>query len=319
MFQFENISLNNIVTFSDIMNNLSTLKKEFIKNNYSKTASHFEETVKFLKDLNLIKIEKAKILPTLKYKTFLNRFRKSRLQNPITRDFLLDRLLYYKTSITEYLNDYLSFFHKVGHQYVFIPTTTLRLKYKGLRNFLMDLEFIYLDSSKKKYIVSNKYSIMLTKFKESQLLSLHDFLKIREKKEKIGREAELQIITHEKNRLSQYPLLTKNIEHISIKDVQAGFDIKSFENKFDEKGDPIPRYIEVKAVSPWDYNFFWSRNEIEKAKLYKKQYYLYLLPVTNKKEFNLNALKIISDPYSWIYKKESEWLRTDELLSFSLA
>ena len=76
--------------------------------------------------------------------------------------------------------------------------------------------------------------------------------------------------------MSQLPDLVKKIEHTALRDVSAGYDIKSFDGKLGEDENPIQRYIEVKAVSSQDYGFNWTRNEIEKSEYYNQDYYLYL-------------------------------------------
>ena len=62
----------------------------------------------------------------------------------------------------------------------------------------------------------------------------------------------------------------------------AGYDIKSFDLQAAQNGDKISIFIEVKAVSQLNYKFYWTRNEIEKASLYSKNYYLYLFPINDK-------------------------------------
>jgi len=109
-----------------------------------------------------------------------------------------------------------------------------------------------------------------------------EFLKIQQKKEEIGRAAELRIIEYERERLCQLPDLAKNIVHTADRDVTAGYDIKSFETRSNEDGNSISRFIEVKAVSLLDYRFYWTRNEIEKSKYYQDKYFLYLLPIAKK-------------------------------------
>ena len=81
----------------------------------------------------------------------------------------------------------------------------------------------------------------------------------------MGLSAELQVIKYEKKRLRSQPDLAKKIKHVAPEDVSAGYDILSWEIKHD-KGTAIPRYIEVKAVSAVDSKFYWSQNEVEKAK-----------------------------------------------------
>ena len=182
----------------------------------------------------------------------------------------------------------------------------------------MDLGLIYLDSKETKYIIADNCFLIYLEFRESRQLSQDEFLRILQNRAQIGKAAEFKIIEYEKERLTAYPDLARKIEHVAIKDVSSGYDIKSFEGSFDEKGTPIPRYIEVKAVSPWDYGFAWTRNEIEKARLFQRNYYLYLLPVAGKNKFDLNGLRVIRDPYSQVYSNRKEWICTDELIGFSL-
>ena len=92
--------------------------------------------------------------------------------------------------------------------------------------------------------------------------------------------------------------------------------MKSFEATQQE--DPIPRLIEVKAVSPWNYRFNWTKNEIEVSKLHQQTYYLYLVPVLGKHIFDFEELRVIRNPYSNVYKNRKEWLRSFELLSFCI-
>jgi len=76
--------------------------------------------------------------------------------------------------------------------------------------------------------------------------------------------------------------------------------------------------IEVKAVSVEDYKFFWSRNEIEVAKIFGEKYFLYLLPVISKNTFEMEKLKIIRNPFKNVYTNQLEWQKEEESVSFSI-
>ena len=107
-------------------------------------------------------------------------------------------------------------------------------------------------------------------------------------KDELGSAAEITILKYEKDRIgSDY---ANFVEHISEKNEAAGYDIKSITIVGDEIE---PRYIEVKAVSPDSYRFYWTRNEIRVAELLRKNYYLYLLPVKSKMEFAADKIKIM--------------------------
>ena len=74
------------------------------------------------------------------------------------------------------------------------------------------------------------------------------------------------------------------------------------------------RLIEVKAVSPIDFRFYWSRNEIETARIHGQNYFLYLVPVS-KNGFDMQKLKIIQNPFKKVYLDCESWIRQEELVS----
>lgn len=316
--EFEKISVQHILVFSEIVNESSLLQKEFIEKTYLRNATHFDETVKFLQELGLIETKENKVALKPKYEEFLIGLKEDPRPKEKVKKFIIDYFVSRKASFSEYLNEFFSQFHFKNKQYEFTPSAFQRLKYSGLRNFLIDLEFMYLDSTETKYIITEACSPTYAAFKKSNQVSPEKFLRAQQRKDEIGKAAEIQIIKYEKERLSQLPNLVKKIEHTALRDVSAGYDIKSFDGKLGEDGNPIQRYIEVKAVSSQDYGFYWTRNEIGKSEYYNQDYYLYLLPVMGKNAFDLKALKIIKDPYSNIYKQGSEWARTCEVLAFSL-
>ena len=316
--EFERISVQQILVFSEIVNQSSLLEKEFIEKSYLRNATHFDETVKFLQELGLIEIKENEVILKHKYEETIIGLKENRRPKEKVKEFIIDYFVSRKTSFSEYLNEFFSQFHFKNNQYEFKPSVSQRLKYSGLRNFLIDLEFLYLDSTETKYIIAEAYSHTYAAFKQSNQVSPEEFLRAQQRKDEIGKAAEIQIIKYEKERLSQLPNLVKIIEHTALRDVSAGYDIKSFDGKLGEDVNPIQRYIEVKAVSSQDYGFYWTRNEIEKSEYYNQDYYLYLLPVMGKNTFDLKALKIIKDPFSNMYKQGSEWAHTCEVLAFSL-
>ncbi len=316
--EFEKISVQQILVFSEIVNEASLLQKEFIEKTYLRSATHFDETVKLLQELGLIETKENKVVPKPKYAEFLIGLKEYPRPNERVKKFIIEYLISRKTSFSEYLNDFFSQFHYKNKQYEFAPNVSQRLKYSGLRNFLIDLEFMYLDSTETKYIIAEACSSTYAAFKQSNQVSPEVFFRAQQRKDEIGKAAELQIIKYEKERLSQLPDLVRKIEHTALRDVSAGYDIKSFDGKLGEDGNPTQRYIEVKAVSSQDYGFYWTRNEIEKSESYRHIYYLYLLPVKRKNEFDIDNLKMINDPFVNVFRNRKEWIQTCESIAFSL-
>ena len=237
----------------------------------------------------------------------------------ILQQLFLDKLVRRDSCFSDYVNEYFSKFLLLNGKHGFKPNVSQRLKFSGLRNFLMELGFVYFDRDKKTYFISDNSFYYFSKLRNSIKLSQEEYLKTLGDNEVVGEAAEFRILQFEKDRLSQYPLLINKIEHVAVIDVGAGYDIKSFSIEKKANSNPIPRYIEVKAVSPWDYKFYWTRNELEKARNLKNNYYLYLLPVISKNEFNIEGLEIISAPYTNVYENKDKWNGREESFSFSLA
>ena len=78
----------------------------------------------------------------------------------------------------------------------------------------------------------------------------------------------------------------------------------------------MKKFIEVKAVSPKDSRFHWSRNEMEWAERLGPQYYLYLVPVEAKSTFNLQSLEVIQNPYQYFFNPSNPWQKKVEVYSF---
>ena len=76
-------------------------------------------------------------------------------------------------------------------------------------------------------------------------------------------------------------------------------------------------YIEVKAISNVKKRFYWSKNEIKKAKATKNRYYLYLIPVIDSNTFDIKNLEIIQNPADKLLSDSSNWDKEVETYSFT--
>ena len=150
MFQFDKISLKQILVFSEIVNESTLLHREFLKDRFMKYAQNFDETVDFLKGIELVLVKSNQIIPQPKYKAFLKHFSKSRRQEEIMQEFVVTNLVGQENGFSAEISEFLFQFKLVNESYVFIPNASQRLKYSGLRNFLIDIGFIHLDSNESK-------------------------------------------------------------------------------------------------------------------------------------------------------------------------
>jgi len=315
MYQFEKIYFKQVSILIEILSSTTLASIEYIKTKYSEHALNFEVTVDFLKKIGLIYERQDRIIIKRKYQSLLNKSDSDK--EDLLKNLLVEKLVFQQNPLSKYSLDFLSLFKKENQNYEFFPTTSQRLKFSGIRNLLLDLKFINLVKKKNKYVISDEYFVRYKELTESKQTSLSQFLKIIKEREDLAKNAETEVIKYEKNRLSQYRHLIKGIVQVSVTEVGAGYDIKSFTLKNGEKNDFCDRYIEVKAVSQRDFRFFWTKNEIEKAKLYGKNYYLYLVPVLKNKKFDFINLIIVQNPYFNVYQNEKKWKQEIELLAIT--
>ncbi len=103
-----------------------------------------------------------------------------------------------------------------------------------------------------------------------------DYIKKAKKDAESGLLGEELVLQYEKERLIQlgYTNLAEDIRWVSQESDTYGYDILSYE--INSKGNPYEIKIEVKSsTSKVDTEFFVSKNEYEKSKLYAKNYCLY--------------------------------------------
>ncbi len=113
-----------------------------------------------------------------------------------------------------------------------------------------------------------------------------------------GEKAEIFILEFEKLRLNS----EKKPEWVSPYWVNAGYDIASYE---DTASKEINRFIEVKSFSGTP-TFYWSRNEMDVAKLKREKYFLYLVDMNKIDEDGYNPI-IIQNPYDTVLKNDRNW------------
>jgi hypothetical protein len=309
MPKFEEISAKQLIILSEILSESSLRQIEFIRTKYLRQSINFSETITFLQELGLLEVRSNEIVPKPKYAALFELIKK----------FIFHHLLIYKSPLTDYFDAFLSGFHLVNDRYEFTPSFSQRLEYSGVRNFLIGLGLLHIDSSETTYRIDESYPLIDVDFKTSSRMSPDEFLMVQRRREDIGRAAEFRILEYERTRLSKHPSLAEMVEHVAVENVTAGYDIRSYNDVLSENGSPIPRLIEVKAVSPWDYRFHWTRNEIETSRANRQNYYLYLLPVAGRNNFDIQGLRIIGDPYLNVYENKNEWIRAEELIAFALS
>jgi hypothetical protein len=289
-------SLKSILVLFDLLKNINQKDVQYLKLLYSKNGEDFENCLDLFSLLNLIKIDSGQIELVPSLKKFILR---QPNENEI-KEFVIKKLL---NKTNTYVWEYLRRFSLSEDKIVFHPIVSENLRFSNLRNLLIELDFVSYNQDEGFYEISDKYLFFFNDLVMDDTVSPEKLKHIIKQREEIGKYAELEAVAYEKTRLSLNKDLLSKIEHTSLEDTSAGYDIKSFTVEDNVVSD---RFIEVKAVSVIEKKFFMSRNEVEKSKHYGNKYYLYLLPVLGKNKFDLNNILIIQDPNNAVFNS-NKW------------
>ena len=298
------ISFKSILVLFDLLKNINQKDVQYLKQLYSKNAEDFESCLALFSSLNLIKIDFGQIELVPSLKKFILR---QPPENEI-KEFIINKLL---NKTNSYIWEYLRKFSLSEDKIVFQPIVSENLRFSNLRNLLIELDFVSYNQAERFYEISDKYLSFFYDLVINDKISPEKLKQIIKQREEIGKYAELEAVAYEKTRLSFNKDLSSKIEHISLEDTSAGYDIKSFtveDNVVSE------RFIEVKAISTIEKKFFMSRNEVEKSERYGNNYYLYLLPVLGKNKFDLNNLEIIQDPSKRVFNNQNWEIVSEQFL-----
>lgn len=272
--------------------------KSVVQQRFNQEAMNFDETLSFLDTLGVVETADKEIHLKDDFEQLIRGSEKNSIQNQII-DLIQKTNNPYQTEILKYLSKYRHLDGSVEYE----PDDINRGEFSDVRNFLIEVGVVEYVHGADKYVVQPEYIHLFALAIEKK--TTYTTAKLKRKlieKDKIGSAAELAVLKYEKDRVD--PEYEKLVEHISVKNEAAGYDIKSVTVVGDNTE---PRYIEVKAVSPDSYRFYWSQNEIRVAKLLNKNYYLYLLPVESKMGFAINKMKIILNPIQVIFDNSDTW------------
>ena len=203
---------------------------------------------------------------------------------------------------------------------IVINNDLIDLKFSQFRNILINLNFFIPDKLiKNQFIINDDYEklflriiIPLIESNSHRKLTLEDLEKQQDIQGQLGKDAEEFILGYEKNRLKGH-VNTDNIRIISTDNVNAGYDIQSYQ---DIHSIIINRFIEVKSFSD-NAGFYWSKNEIDISIIKEDQYYLYLVDRDKMIKKGYEPI-VIQDPYSNILLNEEEWDKRVEKYYFQL-
>lgn len=247
--------------------------------------------------------ETEKYLLVDEYKNLINMpalFRKNMIDNVMTE-------LFKNEYLTGKYFEFDNFQQRIRFKNEIFP-----LNKSSYRNLLVSIGFIEIEKNDKMihfFVTKNNELIMEELLKEyGKKMTLLQLKKSLADKEVAGEEAEKFVLRYEKKRLKDSKFYNR-IRQISHIDVSAGYDIISFKTI---NSTEIDRYIEVKAVNK-DFQFYWSINEYNSAKIKGNKYYLYLVELAKIENEDYEPY-IIENPYEF-FEENSDWLIHTQIFS----
>lgn len=197
----------------------------------------------------------------------------------------------------------------------FVIESKIPYKLFNIKNLLFSLGFFVKGEQLDHLYINKTFNTYFSEYLEyshdkqtrvHKKMSIQELRDLNAKKELLGKEAELVALNYEISHMQDHPSKDM-IRLISDDNVNAGYDIESF---LDRESIFINKYIEVKSYSGDVVSFYWSKNEIEVAKKYQGQYFLYLINRDTLSENDHEPL-IIQNPYNRVYMSDL-WLKNPQ-------
>ncbi len=296
---FDDLRLKNICHLISVLCETNLEMRSLIKERYNSQGTHYDETFLFLQNVTGIK----DTVNGIRVNNVFNDLAENIDEKEIANKILL-LIQEKKSPYRDELFKYLSKFNLDKDELTYQPSDLHRTEFSDVRNFLIEAGVVEYRSATDKYIIVPEQIHLYALAQETTKVVTPNVLKrCLARKDQLGREAEIAILKYEKARVGK--AYENYVTHVALKNEAAGYDIKSITKI---EGDQIEnRYIEVKAVSPDTYRFYWTKNEMKVADLLKTKYFIYLLPVNPNKNFSFYKLKIIPDPITAILDSSDTW------------
>lgn len=126
------------------------------------------------------------------------------------------------------------------------------------------------------------------------------------RRNRIGSIGEKIAFEFEKTRLKELgcPHEASKVKVISAEFANAGYDMESFD--MDRDGRMHEIYVEVKSSTGSKIDFYWSANELEKAKTHAERYWIYFVPGIDEQTGESSDEPIrIQNPYKTVFNNPS--------------
>jgi hypothetical protein len=296
------LHLDQVMTMLEILREASTRQSDFVESIYNEQARNFRETLQFLKEIGWVK----DISGDLCLADSAARSSRPGFQPSSAIERIAEIPGFYQVALADYLIQFRVDAGKIVHR----PSAQSRLDQIGIRNFLMEAGLVTHDADGDSYLLKSQFAHLYLWAKNiNGASSKTELMRNASERDRFGTLAELIVIDFEKRRLGSE--WCTSVKHVSAQNPGACYDIQSLSI---ENGQPILRFIEVKAVSTDTYQFYWSAAELEAASLLRDKFFLYLLPATGRDVFDCSEMQMINDPFSTVYHNPDSWVKSENVI-----
>lgn len=303
---FENVRFSNILVLLDILLASQERRLFHVKKIYSERAERYAETVACVTRIGMVKQTNDSLQLCVDW---VSSNKKQR--HTVVLENLLKSNNRYGISIFRFIEK----FRVMDGDVMYSSSAQDKSSESAVRNFLIEMNIVKHRTGTSKYFLAPEYINLYVRARnKAKQMSPSALVAKLSTQNDIGYEAETVILAHERDRVGA-PFADR-IEHVSQKNVAAGYDIRSFTLK--DNTTEEPRFIEVKAVPSQSYQFYWSRNEVDTAQTLNELYHLYLLPFGKHGNFDISRLKIIANPYNTLLADDTAWICETDALVCSL-
>lgn len=212
-----------------------------------------------------------------------------------------------------FCSEYISY--DIIYHSIQIDNSAFPLKYACFKQLLIDFNILNEHPTQgfNKYIINGRYKKVFDKEVLPEIkkrkIGIEELRRSIEQNQIHGEEAEKFVLGFEEDRL----IGKKKIDWVAEYSTSDGYDIASYETVNSKEHD---RFIEVKSYHGHPY-FFWSRNEIDIARIKKSNYYLYLVDRSRMNSSGYVPI-IIQDPYNNVLKNNSQWEQRVEKIKLQM-
>lgn len=294
----QDVKLKAVQVLNELLIGQTSADRALLERRFAERARGFTQTLEFVKELKALRADARHVYPNHRLRTI------GRALKAGKQDFVRHLIGLVISSNTGYGAETRQVCHAfqldAGH--VRLSSERLGRKYYAARNLLLEAGAMQLHHQTGTYTIQNWFHNYFIKAVYGYGPTPQEVQDRMRDRTDLGLLAELEVLKAERKTVGDKD--ASKVIHIALENSSAGFDIASVRRNRDTEQCKV-RLIEVKAVSPRDWQFIFTRNEVRMATQTKSAYFLYLIPVTEGRP-NVHHAYIVEDPVEHLQNLE-EW------------